>query len=85
MKYSLNYIWEVLNIIEPDATEEEKNSMIVLERNYKALIKTIGTGQEQLLDKLQESISGLIDTERKEAFIKGVKYATHFLLDAIKE
>lgn len=85
MKYSLEYIWECLNIIEPNATEKEKKSIIALEKNYEALTKAVSIDQAELLQKLQDATSNVIDTERKEAFIKGIKFATQFLFEASKE
>ena len=85
MKYSLDCIWECINITHPDATEEEKRLMKIVAKDEEALIKAIDKEQAQLLKKLQESISNLINSERKEAFIRGVKFATQFFLEATKE
>lgn len=85
MKYSLEYIWECLNITQSDATEEEKRLMKIVAKNEEALINAVNEEQAKLLENLQESISNFINSERKEAFIKGIKFATQFLFEASKE
>ena len=85
MKYSLDCIWECINITHPDATEEEKRLMKIVLKNEEALINAVKEEQMKLLENLQESISNLINSERKEAFIKGIKFATQFFLEATKE
>lgn len=85
MKYSLEYIWECLNITQFDATEEEKRLMKIVAKNEEALINAVNEEQAKLLENLQESISNFINYERKEAFIKGIKFSTQFLFEATKE
>ena len=85
MKYSLDCIWECINITHPDATEEEKRLMKIVLKIEEALINAVKEEQMKLLENLQESISNLINSERKEAFIKGIKFATQFFLEATKE
>ncbi len=85
MKYSLDYIWECLNTIEPDATEEEKRILRIVAKNSEILATSISDEQAKLFEIFQDSLYELFSAEKRGAFIKGIKFATQFFLEATEK
>ena len=66
-------------------TEEEKKAMKELTRVGEELRKPLTEEQNTLLDKFAESLGSLQSCFMEKAFVKGIRFATSFLWDALKE
>ena len=82
MQYNLNNLWEMLETYKVDSSENAKKIFCCAEKKRTAFLQLLNNEQSHLFFEYQESISTLIETERKEAFIQGIKFATQFLLEA---
>ena len=82
MQYSLNEIWEMLDMRNHNASKEEKEIISKLTNIENKLSEVLNKDQKDLFSSLMSTVSDLSYFERKEAFIHGVKFATQFLLDA---
>ena len=82
MQYNLNEIWEMLDMNNDHSSQEEKEMMSKLVDIENKLSKKLNTEQKVILSNLMNTISDLSYIERKEAFIRGIRFATQYLLDA---
>lgn len=82
MQYSLNEIWEMLDMNNNHSGREEKEMLSKLVGIENGLSEKLNAEQKVMLSNLMNTISDLSYIERKEAFIKGIKFATQYLLDA---
>lgn len=85
MQYNLENLWEMLEMFNTQPTDAEKISYSALERSKSALMRVLNDEQVKLLYIYEENASNHLEVERKAAFIKGVKLATQFLLEASKK
>ena len=85
MQYNLNNLWEMLENYNIRSSEEEQKFFSDAENKKLALLRLMDDDQKRLFFHYEEAMSSLIETERKEAFIKGVKFATKFLLEATEK
>ena len=67
------------------SSEEEKTIFCDAENKKSVFLKSINDEQTGLFWGYEEAMSALMETERKEAFIKGVKFATQFFLEATEK
>lgn len=79
----LSKLWDNIDMTEGKCSEEEKRLSSKLEALIQELSTDFSENQVFLLNNLVETYSDLSYLERKEAFIKGVKFATGFLLEAM--
>ena len=82
MQYNLNSLWEMLESFNITSSEDEKTIFCITENQKNNLLKTLNDEQKRLFFSYEDYMSNLIETERKEAFIKGIKFATQFFLEA---
>lgn len=82
MQYNLNEIWEILDMNNDHSSQEEKEMMSKLVDIENKLSKKLNTEQKVILSNLMNTISDLSYIERREAFIRGIRFATQYLLDA---
>ncbi len=85
MQYNLDNLWEMLESFNINASKSEKPFLLIEVKKKSALFSTLSEDQVQSFLDYEESLSQLIEAERKEAFIKGIKFATQFLFEASKE
>ncbi len=85
MKYSLDYIWECIESKKIYASREETAALREAERARSLLDDLLSNDQKELFDRYAESVSRLIDVVELEAFVKGVKFATHFIMESLED
>lgn len=85
MKYSLDYIWECIESKKIYASREEAAALREAERAKSLLDDLLSNDQKELFDRYAESVSRLIDVVELEAFVKGVKFATHFIMESLED
>ncbi len=85
MQYNLKNLWEMLESFNIKSNEDEKTIFCIAENQKGILLRTLNDEQNKLFFCYEESMSTLIGTERREAFIKGIKFATQFLLEATEK
>ena len=81
----LDTLWEYIETFNPYASEEEKAILIVVAEKSEKLSKSLTADQALIFEDYHGSLSELHSIERKEAFIKGVRFTTQFLLDATND
>lgn len=85
MKYSLDFIWDCIASQKIYASEEEKVILCEVEKARSLLKDSLSNDQRKLFDRYVESVSNLIDVVELEAFVKGVKFVTHFIIEATSD
>ncbi len=85
MKYCLDHLWECLDTFNTYASEEEREILSVVAKKSELFIKSINEQQTKLFEDYQNSLSELNIVCQKNAFIKGIKFATAYLLEATEE
>ena len=81
----LDTLWEYIETFNPYASEEEKAILIVVAEKSEKLSKSLTADQALIFEDYRDSLSELHSVERKESFIKGIKFATQFLLEATEK
>lgn len=82
MKYSLDYIWECIESQKIFASEREREIVAKLAVVEKELLNSFDSRQRASFSKFTDILSELNYTEREEAFVCGVKFATRLFLEA---
>ena len=82
---ALDKLWEYIETFNPYASEEEKAILIVVAEKSEKIEKSMTDEQMPIFEEYRDSLSELHSIERKEAFIKGVRFTTQFLLDATND
>ena len=85
MQCNLDNLWEMLESFNIKTSETEKPFLLIETKKKSAFFSLLSEDQAQSFIDYEESLSQLIEAERKEAFIRGVKFATQFFLEATKE
>ena len=78
----LDELWEYIDTFNPYASKEEKEILCVVAEKSEKFAKLITNEQMEIFEDYHDSLSELHSVERKEAFAKGVRFATRFLLEA---
>ena len=78
----LETLWEYIDTFNPYASEEEKKIFSIVAKKSEEFEKIITDEQMRAFEDYKDSLSELHSVERKEAFAKGVRFATQFLLEA---
>ncbi len=78
----LNELWEYIDTFNPYAGKEEKEILSVVAVKSEEFAKSMTNEQIPIFEDYHDSLSELHSVERKEAFVKGVRFATQFLLEA---
>jgi len=65
-------------------SEEECEIMNVVVNNSQKLRNTFNHNQEELFEKYDDSLADLRICYEKDAFLKGINFATKFLFEAIQ-
>ena len=81
----LDTLWEYIETFNPYASEEEKAILIVVAEKSEKLSKSLTADQALIFEDYHGFLSELHSVERKESFIKGIKFATQFLLEATEK
>ena len=79
----LTMIWDNIDMTDGKCSEEEIKLSSRLEALTQELSNDLTEEQSSLLNSLVETYYNVGYLERKKAFIKGVKFATSFLLEAV--
>ncbi|MBE6532189.1 MAG: hypothetical protein E7676_01615 [Ruminococcaceae bacterium] len=79
----LQTLWEYIVALEPFSSEEESKASGVVIQRLESLEKTLNQEQKELLNLYCDSIDELDSICQCEAFVKGIKFATSYLLAAI--
>ncbi len=83
MQRILEKLWcHYLEDDDPRTSLEEKIALNIIEETDKSLRKGLNDAQIKLLDEYIECWGELCAVYRKESFIKGVRFATKYLLEA---
>lgn len=82
---TLDKLWEYIETFNPYASKEEKAILIVVAEKSEKLSKSLTADQALIFEDYHGSLSELHSVERKESFIKGIKFATQFLLEATEK
>ncbi len=82
-KKPLHTLWEYIEAFEPYSSEEETKALRVVIQRAEKLEKALSQEQKELLDLYRDSIYELNSICTSEAFVKGVRFATSYLLSAI--
>ena len=82
MQYNLDEIWEMLDMNNNNPSNEEKEIVSKLVNLENKLLVNFDDEQNNMFSSLMNTLSTLNYLERKDAFIKGVRFATQFFLDA---
>ena len=85
MQYNLENLWEMLEMLNTEPTDAEQKTYCDAERSKSAFLRMLNDEQAKLFFTLEEDISRHIEVERKAAFIRGIKFATQFLFEAIEK
>ena len=82
-KKILSELWNNIDMLEVSASPEEKEIIGYLQTHENALINALDDRQTDLFKRYESSLSELNYVSRREAFIKGIKFATAYLLEAM--
>ena len=74
----------MLEIYNVKSSEEAKTILCTAEKKKSALLRLLNDEQTRMLFDYEDSSSILLETERREAFVQGVRFATQFFLEATK-
>lgn len=74
-------LWEYVSMANTYASTDEKESMICVYKKTEDFVKSLNEDQKQLFEDYYDSITMLNDICLREAFIKGLKFATDYLLE----
>ncbi|MBP3401812.1 MAG: hypothetical protein J6K85_02005 [Clostridia bacterium] len=80
---TLHTLWEYIEAFEPFSSEEEKRALRVVIQRVEILEKTLSQEQKELLELYRDSIYELDSICKTEAFVKGIRFATSYLLSAM--
>ena len=75
-------LWNHIDMLDVVASPIEREVMGDAETHANALVKSLDDKQKVLFDRYDSSMSELNYICRQDAFIKGVKFATAYLLEA---
>lgn len=78
----LSELWNNIDMIDVTPSKDEKEIIGDLETHGNALINSLDNKQKALFERYDSSMSELNYVCRQEAFIKGVRFATRYLLEA---
>lgn len=78
----LDTLWEYIDTFNPYTSEEEKKILSVVAKKSEEFVKSMTNEQTVAFEDYRDSLWELHSVERKEAFAKGVKFASQFLLEA---
>ena len=81
----LSELWNNIDMLDVSASPEEKEIIGDLQTHENALINTLSDKQKGLFKRYEDSMSELIYICSREAFIKGIKFATAYLLEAMDD
>lgn len=81
----LDLIWESMDIINPYASESEKESLCKIEEKAEKIRNLMNKDSINLFEKYEESMFEYSSVKEKEAFLKGIKFASNFIFEIIKE
>lgn len=80
---TLHTLWEYIETFEPLSSDEESKALKVVIQRVELLKKALNQEQKELLDLYCDSTDELNSICQCEAFVKGIKFATSYLLAAI--
>ena len=84
MNKTLSELWYSLLEQHPIETRAEAKILIgLVVRNEEVLQSTLTQQQKECLEKYEDCLNELHDFYEREAFIKGVQFATNFLVEAM--
>ena len=84
MNKTLTDLWQSLLEQHPAETRIEAKKLIgLVVQNEEALQSTLTQQQKEQLEKYEACLGELHDFYEREAFIRGVQFATNFLIEAI--
>ena len=78
-------LWNHIDMLDVVASPTEREVIGDVETHENALIKSLDDKQKVLFDRYDASMSELNYIYRQDAFIKGVKFATAYLLEATND
>ena len=84
-KEFLSKLWNHIDMIDVEASPTEREVIGDAQTHGNALINSFDDKQKVLFDRYDASMSELNYICRQEAFIKGVKFATSYLLEAMND
>ena len=79
----LNLLWKYTDIFNLYATDDEKKTLSVVAKKSSDLKKSLSDNQYLVFEDYQNSLLELCSVEKKEAFIRGVKFAAGFIFEAL--
>ena len=78
----LEDLWEYIEMIHPYATDEERQAILVVSKKTEKFKESLDNNQKELFEDYFDSLQDLDGICLREAFIKGVKFATKYILEA---
>ena len=79
----LEKIWDTIKMLDTKASVEEASITPDLESLDQALNESLNEEQKELLHKYYDLLSELNIILEREAFIKGIKFATEYMIEAV--
>ena len=84
MKNLLEELWYSYDMTDTNENEEQRSELLnLIVLNEDRLKETLNEKEMDILTKLENCIQELNDLSQKEAFIKGVRFATSFMCEAL--
>jgi len=84
-KCFFDFLWECMDVLNPYASEEERKALMRVELKSEQLKKAINDKQIELVDEYQDSLSDLFSVLQREAFEKGIKFATRYFIESAEK
>lgn len=81
----LDVLWEYVDTFNPYASDDEKKVLSIVSEKSDAFKKMITDDQYSLFEDYQDSLLELCSVEKKEAFIKGVKFASQLIIEIMRD
>lgn len=80
-----DFLWESIDVLNPYASKYEKEALKSVETKSKKVKNTMNEKQIELFDEYQNSLSELFSVLQREAFAKGIKFATRFFIESAEK
>lgn len=81
----LNDLWEYIDMINPYATDEEHQAILVVYQKTEKFKESLDNNQKELFEDYFDSLQDFDDICLREAFIKGIKFATKYIMEVMDD
>ena len=82
---TLNWLWDCIASQSSFATKEEKHFMKIIAQKEEDLLKLLNKEETKLFQDYQEAVFELSLIDQEQGFTKGIKFATTYLIESLKE